>query len=483
MVACNYIAGEWVEGPETRRNLNPSDLEDLVGEYAQADVTQTEAAIEAARHAFRGWSRTPGAQRGEILHQAATEIIARKEELGYLLAREEGKTLSEGVAEVARAGQIFRFFAGEAVRNVGETVDSLRVSTDVSISREPLGVVALITPWNFPMAIPAWKIAPALAYGNTVVFKPADLVPASAWALTDILVRSGLPEGVFNLTMGCGGVIGKHLAASPKIDAISFTGSTQTGRQVLRASAENGVRCQLEMGGKNALVVLDDADLSLAVDCAIQGAFGSAGQRCTASSRLIVTSRVHDRFLEEMLKRIRALRVGHALDKESDMGPVVSAQAMGEIGRHCEIAIGEGAYLAAGGSRLDRNTDGCFFAPTLFTSTGSRMKINQEEVFGPVATVIEAGSYEEAVAITNDTPYGLCAGIVTDSLARAADFRRNAEVGVVTINAPTAGLDFHVPFGGRKISNYGPREQGRYAREFYTAVKTVYQFSGAAPQR
>lgn len=482
MVACNYIAGEWVEGPETLRNLNPSDLTDLVGEYAQADMAQTEEAIEAARHAFRAWSRTSGAQRGEILHQTATEIIARKKELGYLLAREEGKTLSEGVAEVARAGQIFRFFAGEAVRNTGEAVDSLRPSTDVSITREPLGVVALITPWNFPMAIPAWKIAPALAYGNTVVFKPADLVPASAWALTDILVRSGLPEGVFNLTMGRGGLVGKHLAASPKIDAISFTGSTQTGRQVLRASAENGVRCQLEMGGKNALVVLDDADLALAVDCAIQGAYGSAGQRCTASSRLIVTSRVHDRFVDEMLKRIGALRVGHALDEKSDMGPVISAEAMGEIGRHCEIAIGEGAFLAVGGSRLHRETEGCFFAPTLFTSTDSRMRINQEEVFGPVATVIEAGSYEEALAITNDTPYGLCAGIVTDSLTRAAHFRRNAEVGVVTINAPTAGLDFHVPFGGRKISNYGPREQGRYAREFYTAVKTVYQFSGAAPQ-
>jgi alpha-ketoglutaric semialdehyde dehydrogenase len=482
MVACNYIAGEWVEGPETLRNLNPSDVADLVGEYAQADVAQTEQAIEAARRAFRSWSLTPGAQRGEILHQAATEIIARKEELGYLLAREEGKTLSEGMAEVARAGQIFRFFAGEAVRNTGEVVESLRSSTDISVFREPLGVVALITPWNFPMAIPAWKIAPALAYGNTVIFKPAELVPASAWALTDILVRAGLPEGVFNLAMGRGAPVGKCLASSPRIDAISFTGSTQTGREVLRASAENGVRCQLEMGGKNALVVLDDADLSLAVDCAIQGAFGSAGQRCTASSRLIVTSGIHDRFLEEMLKRMGELRVGHALDKESDMGPVISEEAIRKIERHRKIAEGEGARLAAGGSRLQRKTKGYFFAPTLFASTSSKMRINREEVFGPVATIIKAGSYEEALEITNDTPYGLCAGIVTDSLTRAAHFRRNAEIGVVTINAPTAGLDFHVPFGGRKISNYGLREQGRYAREFYTAVKTVYQFNGAAPQ-
>lgn len=482
MVARNYIGGEWVEGAETFRNLNPSDLDDVIGEYAQADVAQVEEAIEAARHAFRQWSRTPGTQRGEVLHQAATEIIARKDALGYLLAREEGKTLSEGVAEVARAGQIFRFFAGEAVRNTGETVESLRPATDISISREPLGVVGLITPWNFPIAIPAWKIAPALAYGNTVVFKPAELVPASAWALTDILVRAGLPAGVLNLTMGRGGVVGRHLAASPKIDALSFTGSTQTGRQVLRATAENGVRCQLEMGGKNALVILDDANLSLAVDCAVQGAFGSAGQRCTASSRLIVTSRIHDRFVEEMLKRTEALRVGHALNKESDMGPVVSAQALEAIAGHCEKAIGEGASLSTGGKRLTRDTEGYYFAPTLFTSTKPDMKINQEEVFGPVATVIEVGSYEEALAVSNDTPYGLCAGIVTDSLARAADFRRNAEVGVVTINAPTAGLDFHVPFGGRKISNYGPREQGRYAREFYTAVKTVYQFSDITPQ-
>jgi aldehyde dehydrogenase (NAD+) len=477
-MARNYIAGEWIEGAQTSRNINPSDLSDVIGEFAQADAAQTEQAIEAARRAFKSWSRIPGGQRGEILHAAATEITARKDQLGNLLAREEGKTLSEGIAEVVRAGQIFRFFAGEAVRNTGEVVESLRAGTDISIFREPLGVVGLITPWNFPMAIPAWKIAPALAYGNTVVFKPADLVPASAWALTDILVRAGLPQGVLNLTMGRGTLVGKTLASSRGIDAISFTGSTQTGRAVLRASAENGVRCQLEMGGKNALVVLDDADLPLAVDCAVQGAFGSAGQRCTASSRLIVTRGIHDRFLAALAERTAALRVGHALDADSEMGPVVSEDAIRKIEEHRAVAEGDGAQLAVGGCRLERRTAGHYFAPTLFTATTPNMRINQEEVFGPVATVIGVESYDEALEVTNGTAFGLCAGIMTGSLSKAAHFRRNADVGVVTINAPTAGLDFHVPFGGRRESNYGPREQGRYAREFYTAVKTVYEFSG-----
>ncbi len=478
MVSCNYIAGEWVEGPERLRNTNPSDISDVIGEYAAADAAQTETAIDAANAAFVAWRKCSIQQRAEVLNRVADEVLARKDELGHLLAREEGKTLAEGIAEASRAAQIFRFFSGEAVRNSGETIDSLRPGTEISVTREPLGVVGLIAPWNFPLAIPAWKIAPALAYGNCVVFKPAGLVPGCAWALTEILSRSGLPEGVFNLVMGKGSVIGRHLSASPKVEAMSFTGSIEVGREVLQACAAHATRCQLEMGGKNALVVLDDADLALAVECAAQGAFGSTGQRCTASSRLIVTAGIHDAFVEALTERVKNMKVGHALDPDTDMGPVVDDRALERIEDEIRKAEDEGGRLSWGGKRVEGRTRGYFLAPALFTETQPGMEINREEIFGPVASVLKVADYDAALEHTNGTHYGLCAGIVTNSLKHAADFKRNAQVGVVTINAPTAGLDFHVPFGGRKASNYGPREQGRYAREFYTAVKTTYQFSG-----
>jgi aldehyde dehydrogenase (NAD+) len=351
---------------------------------------------------------------------------------------------------------------------------SVRPGIEVDITREPLGVVGLITPWNFPLAIPAWKIAPALAYGNCVVFKPADLVPGCAWAIADILKRAGVPEGVFNLVMGRGSVVGEALLESPDVAAISFTGSVDTGRHVARKCAERLARFQLEMGGKNPLIVLDDADLATAVNCAINGAYFSTGQRCTASSRLIVTEGIHDRFVGAMVDGIKNLKVDHALKDGTQIGPVVDQSQLDQDLKYLEIGKQEGAKLAFGGERLERDTEGFYLAPALFTETTNQMRINREEIFGPVATVIQVKDYDEALQVANDTPYGLSAGICTTSLRHASHYKRNAEAGLVMVNLPTAGVDYHVPFGGRKGSSYGPREQGRYAIEFYTMVKTAY---------
>ncbi len=335
-------------------------------------------------------------------------------------------------------------------------------------------MVGLITPWNFPIAIPAWKIAPALAYGNCVVMKPADLVPGCAWALADILQRAGLPAGVFNLVMGRGSVVGEALLDSPDVAAISFTGSVETGKHVAAKCAARLAKFQLEMGGKNPLIVLDDAELDVAVNCAVNGAFFSTGQRCTASSRLIVAEGIHDRFVAALTERLQALKVDHALKPGTDIGPVVDDQQLGQDLRYIEIGQQEGAKLVCGGERLNRETEGYFLAPALFTETRNDMRINREEIFGPVASVIRVKNYDEALAVANDTPFGLSAGICTRSLKHASHYRRHAEAGMVMVNLPTAGVDYHVPFGGRKGSSYGPREQGRYAVEFYTGVKTSY---------
>ncbi len=469
-----YIGGAWVEGASVARNLDPSDLEDVIGEYAYADRELTRRAIEAARAAAPAWGRSGIQQRADILDRIGSEILARKEELGRLLSREEGKTLPEGIGEVVRAGQIFKFFAGECLRLGGEAVPSVRPGISVEMSREPVGVVGLITPWNFPIAIPAWKIAPALAFGNCVVFKPADLVPGSAWALAEIISRAGLPAGVFNLVMGRGSVVGEAILEAPEIDAVSFTGSVETGRRIAAACAASMKKFQLEMGGKNPLVVLDDADLENAVNCAVQGAFYSTGQRCTASSRLIVTAGIHDRFVEAMIAAMKDLVVGHALEEGTQIGPVVDRNQLDQDLRYLEIGRQEGAKLAWGGRLLDRPTRGFFLEPALFVETRNDMRINREEIFGPIAAVIRVADYEEALAVANDTRFGLSSGICTRSLKHAAHFRTHSQAGMVMVNLPTAGVDYHVPFGGRKASSYGPREQGRYAAEFYTTVKTAY---------
>lgn len=470
----NYVAGEWATSATLRDNRNPSDLADLVGRYAYGDAGLTESAIAAAKAAFPAWSIGTPQQRFDVLDAVGTEILARKQELGRLLSREEGKTLPEGIGEVARAGQVFKFFAGEALRTPGETVASTRPGVGVEVTREPIGIVAIIAPWNFPIAIPAWKIAPALAFGNCVVIKPADNAPGSAWALAEILSRAGLPKGVFNLVMGRGSVVGEVLINHPDVAGVSFTGSVETGARVALACAARGAKFQLEMGGKNPLVVLDDADLDTAVACAINGAFFSTGQRCTASSRLVVTEGIHDRFVEAMVARMKTLKVDDALAEGTDIGPVVDESQLAQDMDYIAIGKKEGARLAWGGERLNREKEGFYLQPALFTESSNAMRISREEIFGPVANVIRVKNYDEALAVANDTPFGLSSGICTGSLKYASHFKRHAQAGMVMVNLPTAGVDYHVPFGGRKGSSYGSREQGRYAVEFYTTVKTAY---------
>jgi aldehyde dehydrogenase (NAD+) len=470
----NHIAGEWRAGQSLYDNVNPSDTSDIVGRYAVASAEDAKAAIEAARAAFPAWSRTTPQVRADLLDKIGTEILARQEELGRLLSREEGKTLPEGIGEAMRAGQIFKWFAGEALRLGGERLPSTRPGIDLEVTREGLGVIGLITPWNFPLAIPAWKIAPALAFGNSVVFKPAQLVVGSAWALADIIVRAGAPAGVFNLVMGSGRTVGEAIIEHPDVAAVSFTGSVPTGRGVAARAAARLARVQLEMGGKNPLVVLADSDLEKAIDHAVNGAFFATGQRCTASSRLIVAEPVHDRFVAGVIDRLKGLPVDHALKPTAKIGPVVDQGQLDQDMSYIEIGRQEGAKLAYGGERLNRETSGYYLAPALFTETRNDMRINREEIFGPVASVIRVKDYDEALSVANDTPFGLVAGICTGSLKHASHFKRNAEAGMVMVNLPTAGLDYHVPFGGRKGSSYGPREQGSYAREFYTTVKTAY---------
>jgi alpha-ketoglutaric semialdehyde dehydrogenase len=470
----NYINGEWVNGPSWTPNRNPSDLSDVIGEYAQADKAQTIAAIEAAKRAFPAWSIGSIQERANLLDKVGSDILARKDEIGRLLSREEGKTLPEGVGETVRAAHIFKFFAGEVLRLTGEKVPSVRPGVDVEITREPIGVVGLITPWNFPIAIPAWKIAPALAFGNTIVFKPAQWTPGCAWTLAEILANAGVPAGVFNLVMGSGSVVGDTIVNHPDVTALSFTGSMETGRSIAQKAVARMAKVQLEMGSKNPLVVLDDADLATAVNVAVQGAYFSTGQRCTASSRLIVTEGIHNQFVEALTQRLSTLKVDNALTPGTEIGPVVEQPQLDTDLDYVGVGQREGARLVAGGDRVKRATDGYYMAPALFVDATNSMRISREEIFGPVACVIRAKNYDEALAIANDTDTGLSSGIVTTSLKHASHFKRHAQYGMVMVNLPTAGVDYHVPFGGRKGSSYGPREQGRYAAEFYTTVKTTY---------
>ncbi len=474
----NFIGGRWTSDPEGLANVNPSDLSDVVGYYAQADASSAAEALAAAKEAQPRWAAKGLEERHRALMAIGGELIARSEELGTLLSREEGKPLKEGIGEVYRAGQFFQYYAAEVHRQIGDTADSVRPGIEIDVRREPMGVVVVISPWNFPTATAAWKIAPALAFGNGVVWKPANAVPASAVALTEIVARQSLPEGTFNLVMGGGSTVGEALITSPLANAVTFTGSLEVGRAVARAAAANLTKFQLEMGSKNALVVMDDADLELALSCAMNGAFSGTGQKCTASSRLVVHRNVRDAFVEGMVERMKALKVGHALDPETEMGPVVDERQLAANQAYLEVGVEEGAELAWGGELLKRSTEGHYMAPALLTGTDNTMRVNREEMFAPIACVIEADDYEHALAIANATEFGLTGGIVTRSLARASHFRRNLATGCVMVNLPTAGTDYHVPFGGRGHSSFGSREQGRYAAEFYTQVKTAYISSG-----
>jgi alpha-ketoglutaric semialdehyde dehydrogenase len=469
-----FVGGEWRGGLDRAPDINPSDLDDVVGTFALANDGDMDDAIDAAEQAQAAWSATSPQARADVLWRISAEISARSDELGTLLAREEGKTVAEGIGEAVRAAQIFQFFAGEAVRMNGEHLASTRPGIFVDLIREPVGVVGVITPWNFPLAIPAWKIAPSLAYGNTVIFKPAELVPGCAWHLVDIAARAGVPDGVLNLVLGDGALVGPVLTRSPKLDALSFTGSQPVGQLVAAAAVANLTKLQLEMGGKNPLVVLADADLATAVDCAVQGAFYSTGQRCTASSRLVVEDAIYEPFVAAVRDRLNLLRVGHALDKTTDIGPVVDEQQLGIDLAYLEIARSDGGEIAVGGEVLERPTKGHYLSPALILGTTNDQRINREEAFGPIATVIRVADPDEALAVANDTEFGLSAGVCTTSLRLAEHFRSRLDAGMVMVNVPTAGVDPHVPFGGRKKSSYGPREQGAYAREFFTVTKTTY---------
>ena len=470
-----YIGGEWQAGVSTVANINPSDISENIGNFAQASAEQVQQAISAAKHAQPEWEKTPIERKQAVLQAIGNELIARCDELGTLLSSEEGKPFAEGRGEIYRAGQFFQYFAAEVLRQIGDNAESVRPGVSVEVTREAVGVIGIISPWNFPTATAAWKIAPALAFGNSVIWKPANLTPASAVALTEIIHRQGMPAGTFNLVLGSGSKVGDALINSKEVNGVSFTGSVDTGRKVAAATAPNFVRCQLEMGSKNALVIADDADIQTAVDATIAGSFSGAGQKCTASSRLVVMDSIHDQYVEALIKRMSELKVGHALEEGVFMGPVVDGNQLEANLGWVEKARQSGGELAFGGERLSMKHEGFYMSPTLFLNTKNDWEVNQEEVFAPMASVIRVADLEEAIATTNDTRFGLTGGIITQSLRTSAMFKQQAQTGCVMVNLPTAGTDYHVPFGGRKESSFGPREQGQYAKEFYTVVKTAYQ--------
>jgi aldehyde dehydrogenase (NAD+) len=472
----HYINGERVKADAPHESLNPSDTREVVARFPDGDARDVNAAVEAARAAFPGWSNASPEVRADVLDKVGELILARRNDLGKLLSREEGKTLPEGIGEVARAGRIFKYFAGEAVRRHGQNLDSVRPGVEINTFREAVGVFGMITPWNFPIAIPAWKTAPALAFGNTVVMKPAGPTPATAAALADIIFEAGAPKGVFNMVVGRGRV-GDAIARHPGVDGISFTGSQSVGSQVAMAAVARQARVQLEMGGKNPLVVLDDADFDRAVQCALDGAFFATGQRCTASSRIIVQDGIYQKFVAALTEKTLALTVGDALDPNSKMGPAVSDTQLEQNLSYVEIAVKEGGRLTGGGQRLTLGKPGYYMSPAVIADTQPNMRINNEEVFGPVASIVRVRIYEEALAAANAGEFGLSAGICTSSLKHARHFQRQVRAGMVMVNLPTAGVDYHVPFGGTRKSSYGAREQGFAAVEFYTQTKTAYSWA------
>ena len=472
-ILTHFIGGERVSAETPHTSVNPSNTDDLVARFPAGGKDEVDAAAKAARAAFPAWAEASPELRSDLLDKVSSTLMARAADLGRLLSREEGKTVPEGTGEVMRAARIFKYFAGEALRRHGRTMPSTRPGIDIEVHREALGVIGLITPWNFPIAIPAWKAAPALAFGNTVLLKPANPTPAIAWTLADIIQEAGAPPGVFNMILGEGGV-GAAIVEHEEIDAVSFTGSQSVGGKVAEGAIRRQARVQLEMGGKNPLVILDDADLERAVTCAIDGAFFGTGQRCTASSRVIVTEAIHDRFVAALAERAKALKVGDALDPATQIGPAVSETQLAQNLDYVEIATREGGRLVTGGERLSLATPGFYMSPAVIADTAPGMRINCEEVFGPVVSTVRVRDYEEALEIANRGQFGLSAGIVTNSLKHARHFRRNVRAGMVMINLPTAGVDYHVPFGGTRKSSYGPREQGFAAVEFYTQLKTVY---------
>lgn len=469
----NLIDGERMKGGEANERRNPSDSSEIVSIAFHASSEDVDAAVAAARAAFPFWARITPQARADVLDRVGSLILARREEMAVLLSREEGKTLPESRAEITKSSQLFKFFAGESLRGSGQHLRSLREGIEVDVVRGPAGVAVLITPWNFPVSIPAWKLAPALAYGNCAILKPSELTNGCAQVLSEIIVEAGVPRGVFQMLMGDGDV-GRALVSHPGVDLVSFTGSCATGKKIAQAMRGGKAQLQLELGGKNPLLVMADANLESALDAAVKGAFYSTGQRCTASSRIIVEDGVYDQFVEGLAVRLQKLKVGHALDVSSDIGPLITGEQLERVEGSIAAAQVGGARLLCGGARLKRATSGHFISPALFVETGSRDPINQEEVFGPVASVLRAKSLDHAIEIANDTPYGLSAGIFTSAHASICAFRQRSTAGMLMINLQTVGTDYHVPFGGNGDSGFGVREMGSDVKNFFTRSSTIY---------
>src|SRR5437868_12878018 len=474
----NYINGEWVESKsgKTFPNINPANTDETVGLFQASTAADVEQACGAAAAACSGWADLPATKRGEYLFKAAELLESRLQQLGEEMTREEGKTLPEAIGEVKRAINIFRYFGGEGSRQFTYQTPSERENVLCYTIRKPLGVVALITPWNFPSAIPAWKIAPALVAGNTVVIKPASLAPLSSYRLIEALHETGIPPGVINYVTGSGGSVGDALTSNPEIKAISFTGSTSVGGSLYRKVAERRIRVQLEMGGKNPTVVLNDADLDYAADVLINGAFFSTGQKCTACSRAIIERAIYEPRVDKLVEKTRKLKVGNGLAPGVQIGPAVDAEQLKTDLEYIETAKNEGGQLLCGGRRLTGGDydKGYFIEPTIFSGVKSEMCIAQEEVFGPVLALMVAEDFDDALRIANDVRFGLSASIVSRDLTRVHKFINRIEAGLITVNLPTAGVEYQLPFGGTKESSFGMREQGPQALDFYSESRTVY---------
>lgn len=469
-----FINGEWIEASETFENRNPAKSSELIGLFAKGSAQDAEAAIAAADEAAAEWGASSPITRANILYKASEILTARANEVGRDLTREEGKTLKEGIGETMRAAQILRYYAGEAQQPVGEHYPSVNPTTMLYTVREPLGVVGIITPWNFPIAIPAWKIAPALAFGNTVVFKPASATPLCAVHLVAALEEAGLPKGVVNLVTGSAGEVGDPIVKDDRVVAVSFTGSGEVGEGIRKVTSERGAKVQLELGGKNPAIVLADADLDHAVTHVINGAMMSTGQKCTATSRAIVDRRIAGDLTARLEARIESLVVGDPLKDGTNIGPLIDANAAERVAGEIERAQGEGVSLLTGGERPEALADGHFVTPALFADVDPSSRLGQEELFGPVLGIIPVDDVDEAIAVANKVRYGLSASLFTRDLGRALQFVREIKAGIVHVNSETAGAEPQVPFGGYKASSSYSREQGKAAREFYTQMKTVY---------
>ena len=481
--AKNFIGGRWEESASGKslERRNPANFDDLVGVIPLATREEAQAAIRAAAEAFPAWRETPAPVRGKVLARAAQIMTERKDKLSRALNREEGKTVKESLGELLRAINVIEFMAGEARRIGGDTLPSELPRNFCYTLKHPLGVVACITPWNFPAAIPVWKIAPALVAGNTVVFKPASLTPFLGMEVVNCFVEAGLPAGVLNMVVGSGSQVGDELVENPAVKAVSFTGSNEIGTRLYALGARRQLPCQCEMGGKNPVVVLEDADMELAVESTVQGAFGSTGQRCTATARAVVVEEVANEFVGRVVERARQLRVGNGAEPDIDVGPAVDESQFQTVLSYFEIGRKEGAKLLCGGERLSGGAydRGWFLAPTVFDHVQPQMRIAQEEIFGPVLSVIRVKDYREALEVANGVVFGLSSSIYTQDVTRVFDFVDHVEAGIIHINSPTTGGEAHLPFGGIKGTGIGLREQGRVAIDFFTELKTVYvDYSG-----